>query len=339
MVDDAIWTAGSGFDAGHSVIGLLLRLVSMVLACGLLLPVMGASAAEAPACRKVTLVDTGQPEVTASTALTGIVLAAIGYEVTIRDLGLTDAHLALALGEADIFLGARMAPEIDGLAPFLDSGAVEVAGSHLAGAGYGIATNPAGAALGLAGMQDLAAHHNALDGRIHGVAPGDAGNLAVMGMLATDQFGTGGFDLVESSERGLSAQLARAEERGRPLVVIARFPHPMNARFGLTYLTGGEEAFGSAPDTATIRTVTRRHLVTECANLGRFLDNLTIAPDLLTGLITAIQDDHQDPKAAAKAVLRAAPDQAAPWLAGVMAKDKPDAMASLRAALSATERL
>lgn len=293
-----------------------------------------AHAAEPPACRKVTLVDTGQPEVTASTALTAILLAGIGYEVRIRDLDLQDGYMALGLGEADIFLGARMAPEIDGLGPFLTSGAVEVVGPNLSSAGYGIATNSAGAALGITGMRDLAAHHAAFDGRIHGVAPGDAGNLAVMEMIARDQFDTGIFELVESSERGLIAQLARAEERNRPLVVIARHPHPMNARFDLHYLTNGDEVFGTSQDIATIRTITRANLSSDCQNLGRFLENLAFTPELLTKLIIAIQEDHQDPHKAAEAALRADFDQAAPWLTGVTAQDHPDAMTSLKAALN-----
>ena len=52
----------------------------------------------------------------------------------------------------------------------------------------------------------------------------------------------GDFKLLESSEQGMLAEVERANREKRPIVFLAWEPHPMNKRFALRYLTGGDSA-------------------------------------------------------------------------------------------------
>src|SRR5690606_7284390 len=121
---------------------------------------------------------------------------------------------------------------------------VETVRANLEGAKYTLATNEAGAALGIADFADIARHGEALKGRIYGIEPGNDGNRLLLDMIGADAFGLGSFRLVESSEQGMLAHVERETRRGEPIVFLGWEPHPMNARFQLRYLTGGDDWFG-----------------------------------------------------------------------------------------------
>ncbi len=53
-------------------------------------------------------------------------------------------------------------------------------------------------------------------------------------------------------------------------------PHPMNANFKMTYLTGGDDFFGPNLGGATVATNTRAGYVAECPNIGKLLQNLVV---------------------------------------------------------------
>jgi glycine betaine/proline transport system substrate-binding protein len=94
--------------------------------------------------------------------------------------------------------------------------------------------------------------------QIYGIEPGNDGNRLIMDMIAANAFGLGDaeFEVVESSEQGMLAQVARASDRDEPIVFLGWEPHPMNANFDLTYLTGGDDWFG--PTSAAPRSTPTR---------------------------------------------------------------------------------
>jgi glycine betaine/proline transport system substrate-binding protein len=85
--------------------------------------------------------------------------------------------------------------------------------ANLEGAKYTLATNAAGAALGITDFADIAAHRDALDGQIYGIEPGNDGNRLILDMIAADAFGLGRLRGVESSEQGMLAQVAALRRR------------------------------------------------------------------------------------------------------------------------------
>ena len=68
---------------------------------------------------------------------------------------------------------------------------------------------PSGAELGIKDFKDIAAHKAELDGKIYGIEPGNDGNRLIIDMTDKDTFGLKGFEVVESSEQGMLAQVAR----------------------------------------------------------------------------------------------------------------------------------
>ncbi len=284
-------------------------------------------------CGTVRFSDVGWTDITATTAATSVVLEALGYDTDIKVLSVPVTYTSLAGGDIDVFLGNWMPTMEADIAPYRDSGKVDVVGVNLEGAKYTLATNAKGAELGIRDFADIARHRDELDGKIYGIEPGNDGNRLIMDMIAQDAFGLSGFELVESSEQGMLAQVARAERRGEPIVFLAWEPHPMNANFDITYLSGGDDWFGPNYGGATVYTNTRAGYVEECPNVGRLLKNLKFSLQMENEIMGAILDDGEEPRKAAAAWLKAHPEVLEGWLAGVTTRDGGDGLAAVRAAL------
>jgi glycine betaine/proline transport system substrate-binding protein len=136
-------------------------------------------------------------------------------------------------------------------------------------------------------------------------------------MIREDALGLGGFQLVESSEQGMLAEVERAVQTQRPIVFLGWSPHPMNTRFSIRYLTGGDAWFGPDFGGATVHTVTRRGYLQACPNAGRLLANVEFTVDDENALMEAILHGRQAPDAAADAWMAAHPDRVSAWLRGV----------------------
>lgn len=305
--------------------------LSMVIGAALAGPTL---AAEPEHCRQVVLSDVGWSDITATTALASTVLQALGYETETKLLSVPVTYTALSTDDVDIFLGNWMPTMESDIAPYRDAGTVDTVRTNLTGAKYTLATNKAGADLGIADFSDIAEHKDALEGQIYGIEPGNDGNRLLLEMVAEDKFGLGTFEVVESSEQGMLAQVARADAAGQPVVFLGWEPHPMNAQFAMTYLTGGDEVFGPDLGGAEVRTNTRHGYVAECPNIGKFLQNLEFTLPLENEVMGMILNDGQDPMEAAKEWLSANPEAATPWLNGVTTFEGNDAQAALTEALS-----
>ena len=142
-------------------------------------------------------------------------------------------------------------------------------------------------------FNDIQRFARALNDSIYGIEPGNDGNRLVLEMLKQNQFGLGDFKLIESSEQGMLAQVERAYRDKQPIVFLAWEPHPMNMRFDIKYLTGGDAVFGPNFGGATIYTVTRRGYSAECPNIGRLLTNLKFTLRGESEMMAAILDRHE----------------------------------------------
>ena len=289
----------------------------------------------AAGCDKVTFSDVGWTDITAISAVTALMVQALGYETEIKVLGVPVTYEGMASGDVDVFLGNWMPTMESNIAPYREAGTVDTVRVNLEGAKYTLATNAAGAALGIADFADIAAHSAALEGKIYGIEAGNDGNKLILDMIDTDAFGmkAGGIELVESSEQGMLAQVARADNEGTPIIFLGWEPHPMNANIKMTYLTGGDDYFGPNLGGATVSTNTRAGYVAECPNVGKLLQNLVFTLPMENEIMGAILNDGADPLAASKAWLVAHPDTLGPWLDGVTTKDGGDALAAVTAAL------
>jgi glycine betaine/proline transport system substrate-binding protein len=292
-----------------------------------------AMAAEADSCKAVRFSDVGWTDITATTATTSVVLKALGYEPSVTVLSVPVTYTSLKNKDIDVFLGNWM-PTMEGdLKPYREDGSVESVRANLEGAKYTLATNAKGAEIGIKDFADIAKHSDELEGKIYGIEPGNDGNRLILDMIKGDQFGLKDFELVESSEQGMLAQVARAKKADQPIVFLGWAPHPMNVRFDLTYLSGGDDVFGPDFGGATVYTNVRAGYTSECANVGALLKNLSFTLPMESEIMGKILDDGEEPEAAATEWLKANPDAIEPWLAGVTTFDGGDSVAAVKSAL------
>jgi glycine betaine/proline transport system substrate-binding protein len=115
------------------------------------------------------------------------------------------------------------------------------------------------------------------------------------------------------------AQVARATRSEEPIVFLGWEPHPMNANFDLTYLSGGDDWFGPNYGGATVYTNVRAGYLDECPNVGQLLKNLSFALPMENEIMGAILDEGQDPEEAASTWLKEHPEVLESWLDGVAA--------------------
>ncbi|WP_371168567.1 choline ABC transporter substrate-binding protein [Aliiroseovarius sp. 2305UL8-7] len=284
-------------------------------------------------CDKITFSDVGWTDITATTAATTVVLDALGYETDIKVLSVPVTYTSMAEGDIDVFLGNWMPTMEADIAPYREAGTVDTVRTNLEGAKYTLAVNKAAADLGIKDFADIATHKDALEGKIYGIEPGNDGNRLIQSMIDGKSFGLEGFEVAESSEQGMLAQVARANKKGEPIVFLGWEPHPMNANFEMSYLTGGDDFFGPNLGGAVVDTNTRAGYVTECPNTGKLLQNLAFSLAMENEIMGAILNDGQDPTDAAKAWLAANPDAYMAWLDGVTTKDGGDAVAAVKSSL------
>lgn len=289
-----------------------------------------AHAAEPESCATVRFSDVGWTDITATTATAAVLLEALGYDADIKVLSVPVTYSSLKNKDIDIYLGNWMPTQEADVRPYIDDKSVESFGPNLTGAKYTLATNAKGAELGIKDFKDIATHKDALGGKIYGIEPGNDGNRLILDMVENGKFDLKGFEVVESSEQGMLAQVARAEKAGEPVVFLGWEPHPMNANFALTYLSGGDDVFGPNFGGAEVYTNVRAGYTEECPNVGTFIKNLKFSLPMENEIMGSILNDGDDPEDAATKWLKANGAEVEPWLAGVTTRDGGDALAAVK---------
>ncbi len=304
------------------------------LAAVLALAIPAAHAASEPqSCKTVRFSDVGWTDITATTAATTVVLEALGYDADAQVLSVPVTYASMKNKDIDIFLGNWM-PTMEGdIKPYRDDGSVDIVGINLEGAKYTFAVPKYVADGGLRDFADIAKFKDKLGGKIYGIEPGNDGNRLILDMIKQDAFGLKGFELVESSEQGMLAQVRRAVSRKEWIVFLGWEPHPMNSNFELAYLSGGDDWFGPNYGGATVYTNTRAGYVEECPNVGRLLQNQKFTLAMENEIMGAILDDGVAPEKAAAAWLKKNPGVLGSWLAGVTTVNGGDGLAAVRKAL------
>jgi glycine betaine/proline transport system substrate-binding protein len=274
-------------------------------------------AADPESCETVRFSDVGWTDITATTAVTSVLLDGLGYQPETEILAVPVTYASLKNQDIDVFLGNWMPTMEADVRPYLEDGSVESVGVNLEGAKYTLAVPTYLADKGLKDFADIQKFEDELGSEIYGIEPGNDGNRLILEMIEDDAFGLSGFELVESSEQGMLAQVSRAARNEEPIVFLGWEPHPMNANFDLTYLSGGDEVFGPNYGGATVYTNVRKGYLEECPNVGQLLKNLKFTLEMENEIMGAILDQGEDPEAAAEAWLQEHPEVLEGWLEGV----------------------
>ncbi|MBD1554926.1 choline ABC transporter substrate-binding protein [Pseudomonas typographi] len=308
----------------------------LLLAATLCLPVM-AHAADPAQCSTVNFSDVGWTDVTVTTAVTSAVLQSLGYKTNTTMISVPVTFKSLADGKnMDVFLGNWMPTMENDIKPYREAGTVVTVRANLEGAKYTLAVPEALWNEGLKDFADIAKFKDKLGGKIYGIEPGNDGNRLIQSMIDKNAFGLkdAKFQVVESSEAGMLTQVDRAEKRKTAVVFLGWEPHPMNARFKMKYLTGGDEYFGPNFGQATVYTVTRKGYAEQCPNVGQLLKNLSFTLGMENTLMGNVLDDKLKPDVAAKAWLKKNPQVLDTWLAGVTTLDGKPGIEAAKATLT-----
>ncbi|WP_207462879.1 choline ABC transporter substrate-binding protein [Azospirillum sp. SYSU D00513] len=306
-----------------------------ILATGAMLLASGtaALAADPASCKAVRFGDVGWTDIAATTALASKTLEGLGYQPVTNISSVPVVYLGMKTKSLDVFLGNWM-PTMESISqPMVDEGAVEVVRANLEGAKYTLAVPSYAAAEGLKSFADIDKFKDKLDGKILGIEAGNDGNLVIDKMIKADAFGLGDFKLVESSEAGMLSEVRRATRSKKWVVFLGWEPHPMNKNFELTYLTGGDEYFGPNLGGATIYTNVRKGYMTECPNVGKFLQNLSFTLAMENAVMDDILNNNKQADAAAVAYLKQNPQVLEAWLAGVTTLDGKEGLPAVKAKL------
>ena len=291
-----------------------------------------AFADDAATCATVRYSDPGWTDITATNGVAAVVLEALGYTPDIATLSVPVGYEALKNGQTDVFLGNWM-PAQQKFRDDLDAaGTIDVLTQNLEGAKFTLAVNKAGADAGVADFADLDAQKDAFGGKIYGIEPGAPANQSIQTMIENDDFGLGDWELVESGEQAMLAQVTRSGDT--PVVFLAWAPHPMNEAIEITYLSGGDEQFGPDFGGATVHTLARSEWAEMCPNAARLFSQLVFDVSMENQLMGAILDDGADAQDAAREWLAANPDAMGPWLDGVTTLDGQPGLDAVQAAVA-----
>ena len=297
---------------------------SLWLTAGVALSVasMGVSADQAPpGCGEVGFAQVNWTGVTLKTETAAMILEALGYDTEVTTVSVQIAFEAVAQGERDAFLGLWLPTQASMVEPYLEEGRLEKLTANLEGAKYTLAVPEYVHDAGVTSFEDLDEHREAFEGQILGIEPGNDGNVLIQDMIDDDAYGLGDWQLVESSEAGMLAEVQRAADSGEWVVFLGWAPHPMNRNIDMAYLTGGEAYFGKNQGEATVHTLVGEDYKERCGNVARLLEQFTFEVSEQNQGEAYVMDEGMSSREAGKALMRANPELLDRWLEGVTARD------------------
>ncbi|MBD9624711.1 choline ABC transporter substrate-binding protein [Ensifer sp. ENS06] len=285
-----------------------------------------AMAADPESCRNVRIGDGGWTDNVAQNAVAKILLEPLGYQVSMPLLGAPIIFSSIKNKDIDIFLNA-WSPAVDSMVkPYLQEGTIVRLADTMTGAKWTLAVPRYAYDAGLKNFADIGKFKDKLDNRIYGIESGSDGNQAILNMLDANSFGLKGFELVESSEQAMLSEVQRKIASKDWIVFMGWAPHPMNMKFDMAYLDGGDAYFGPNQGEATVWKAARVGYAEECPNLGTFFKELQFTVEMESEIMAFILDEGLDPPAAAAKFLHTHPETLDQWLKGVVSMDGKDAI-------------
>ncbi|MFM0290403.1 choline ABC transporter substrate-binding protein [Paraburkholderia megapolitana] len=284
-------------------------------------------------CRNVRFADIGWTDITSTTALASTVFEGLGYQPVTTVASVPISFAGLKTKQLDVSLGYWWPVQEKAIAPFVDAKTIQVLQPpNLSGAKATFAVPTYEYDAGLKTFADIAKHRTELDGKIYGIEPGSSANAAIKKMIDTNQFGLGGFKLIESSEAGMLVTVDRAIRDKKWVLFLGWEPHPMNIQIDMKYLTGSDGVFGPNDGEARVYTLTAPDFLTRCPNAGKLVSNLRFTTQLENVVMQSVMNKEK-PTDAAKAYLKKNPQVLDTWLAGVKTYDGKDGLPAVKAYL------
>ncbi|GJL80857.1 MAG: glycine/betaine ABC transporter substrate-binding protein [marine bacterium B5-7] len=302
----------------------------VLLAYVLMITILPVHAQDTDRCERVRFGTVGWLDAGASLAIATALLRGLGYETSHQVLSPPTIFASIKNQDLDISLDILVPTMGASLRPYIIDNSLELVRQNLHGTKYTLAVNSHGHTLGIENFSNISQQQEALSYRIYGVEPGSDGNFLIQKMIDENKFHLAQFKLVESSEADLVQRIAEANQTGKPMVFLAFEPHPMNVRFDIYYLDGGDDVFGPSFGGADAYTGLGSNFAQNCPNLALLFGNLEFSLPMINEVMTAILDLKAQPLVAAIAWMRQQPKILESWLKGVTTRDGASALPAMR---------
>jgi glycine betaine/proline transport system substrate-binding protein len=312
-----------------------MRISAFALSAAAVLSLAGAAFAGDPdSCKTVKFSDVGWTDITATTSITAEILKGLGYTPKITVLSVPVTYASMKNKDIDVFLGNWQPSMENDRKPYIeDKSVVEIGANLPVGAKYTLAVPQYTYDKGLKDFGDIAKYKDSLKGKIFGIEPGNDGNRLILDLIKGGKFSLKDFQLVESSEQGMLAEVQRATSHKEDVVFLGWAPHPMNVNFKIQYLTGGDDSFGPNFGGAIVYTNERAGFAAECPNAARLIKNMVFTVDIENDVMNKILTDGKEGPAAAKEWLKTNPKELGAWLDGVTTFDGKPGLEAVKASL------
>lgn len=277
-------------------------------------------------CKVVRLSDIGWTDISATTALASLILESIGYEPKIKVLSVPVTLSGLKNNDLDVFLGNWLPSQKYDIEPFLKEKSILQIAENLSDAKYTIAVPKYAYLAGVKDYSDLHKFKEKFDRKIYGIGAGNEGNGFIAKMIATNDFLLGDWQLIASSEQGMMVEVEQAFLEKRFIAFLGWSPHPMNLKYEIAFLTGGDNYFGPNFGQAKVYTISRRDFVQDCPNLAQFFKNLKFNISIEERMMKDIIENKATAKKAAFNILKNEPEVLEHWLKDVKTFDEKEAL-------------
>ena len=290
-----------------------------------------AFAADADACKMVRMAEPGWNDLAFTTGIATTLLKSLHYQPQSQLLGIDVIYTSLKSKDLDIFMGYWDPAMVNYYKPYKEDGSVEKVRTNLVGAKYTFAVPTYVWEAGVKDFSDLQKFADKFDRKLYGIEPGS--NQLMLDAVKDPALGLKDWEVVESSEQGMLSQVARFNRNKTFIVFQGWAPHPMNAKFDIKYLTGGDKFYGPDFGAATVDTQVRRGYLQECPNVAKLLQNLEFDVEFENKGMDLIMNGGLSPEDAAAQAIKAEPHRLETWLKDVFALDGQNGLATVKAAL------
>lgn len=305
------------------------KLSALLLAGAVTLAGQGAHAEDA-ACTTVKLADPGWTDIAVTNGVAAFLLDSLGYQAKVDTLSVPIIYGGLRDAQVDAFLGNWMPAQQSYHDKFVASGQVQQLAKNLEGTEFTLAVPSYVYDGGVKSFADLQKYADKFGHKLYGIGSGAPANQSIQKMIGGNEFGLGDWKLVESGEQAMLAEVGRSVKRQRWIVFLGWTPHPMNVKFDMKYLTGGDKYFGA---TGSVYTLTRNGYAQQCPNSARLLANLSFDLPMENAVMAQVLEKNVANTDAVKAWIKANPQALGKWLDGVKTRDGGDALSAVQARL------
>jgi glycine betaine/proline transport system substrate-binding protein len=309
-------------------------LVLALAGAALVVASVPAFAGDPEQCKTIRFSDVGWTDITATTSIASDILKGLGYTPKVTVLAVPVTYASMKNKDIDVFLGNWQPSMENDRKPYIaDKSVVEIGANLPTGAKYTLAVPQYTYDKGLKEFDDIAKFKESLKGKIFGIEPGNDGNRLVLDIIKDGKHGLKDFQLVESSEQGMLAEVQRATGHKEDIVFLGWAPHPMNVNFKIQYLSGGDDSFGPNFGGAIVYTNERAGFAAECPNAAKLIKQLVFKVDIENLVMNKILSDGTEGEKAAAEWLKTNPPELAQWLDGVTTFDGKPGLAAVKQSL------